>query len=281
MRSLKHKSPSKLNLTLDIKGLRKDGYHEIDSLVTFTSLSDEIEIIFGDTGVEFIPPLPSANLNKDPNTAYLASEYFQGRLSETIKIIVHKNIPLQSGLGGGSSNGAVILQALNNLSKNPYTQEELLNIALKIGSDVPLFLKKGSYFRMRGRGEIVEEFILKQNLYLIVILTGINISTSVAYRAWDELNIDSTTYTEQFLSSGNIEHLGSAFWFVLDRISSPLRTIKEVLLSMNAPVVGVSGSGGTLFLPFHCPEERENFNKKITDSYLFRQMLVFKEDLLI
>lgn len=281
MRYLKYRSPAKLNLTLDIKGLRKDGYHELDSLVTLISLSDEIEIIPGDAGVEFIPPLPETSLNKNHNTAYLAWEYFRGRLSETIKIKVNKNIPLQSGLGGGSSNGAVVLQALNNILQNPYTQEELQSIALKIGSDVPLFLHKGNFFRVRGRGEIIEELTLKQNLHLIIILTGIQISTSLAYQTWDELNIDSTIFTELFLSSGSIEHLSSAFWFVLDKISPPLRTIKEILLSMNAPVVGVSGSGGTLFLPFYNPEERDEFIKKINDSHLFNQMVAFKEDLLI
>jgi len=278
---LKYRSPAKLNLTLDIKCLRKDGYHEIDSLVTLISLSDEIEIIAGDAGIEFIPPLSPTSLDNDHNTAYLAREYFQGRLKESIKIKVKKTIPQQSGLGGGSSNGAVILQALNNISQNPYTHKELQSIALKIGSDIPLFLYNGNLFRVRGRGEIVEELTLKRNLYLIVILSGIKISTLTAYQTWDELNINSTNFTEQFLISGSIEHLNSAFWFVLDRISPPLRTIKEILLSMNAPVVGVSGSGGTLFIPFYCPGERDNFLKKINDSYLANQMVVFKEDLLI
>ncbi len=152
---------------------------------------------------------------------------------------------------------------------------------MKIGSDIPLFLHNGNLFRVRGRGEIVEELTLKQNLYLIVILSGIKISTSFAYTTWDKLNIDSTAFTEQFLLSGSIEHLNSTFWLVLDKISPHLRTMKEILLSMKAPVVGVSGSGGALFIPFYCPEERDNFLKKINDTYLANQTVVFKEDLLI
>lgn len=149
--------PAKVNLTLSVIKPRADGFHELISLVGLIKFGDDLELtIHPHAGSHtFHCSAPGISSGTD-NLIIKALNLF----SEKTGILFHaditliKRIPVGGGLGGGSSNAAIALQAINTFFKDPLSSEELLSCAALIGSDCPLFLQKG-FSIMRGRGEVV------------------------------------------------------------------------------------------------------------------------------
>ena len=147
-------SPCKVNLMLAITGVRPDGFHELVSLVTPTRFGDELYVEISDSdslkcNMEGVP-CDSSNL------VMRAAEIFRrasGR-TERFAFDLQKKIPAGAGLGGGSSNGAAALAAVNELCGNPLPMSKLADLAAELGSDCPLFLSNSPVV-MRGRGEKV------------------------------------------------------------------------------------------------------------------------------
>ena len=147
-------SPCKVNLMLAITGVRPDGFHELVSLVTPTRFGDELYVEISDSdslkcNMEGVP-CDSSNL------VMRAAEIFRrasGR-TERFAFDLQKKIPAGAGLGGGSSNGATALAAVNELCGNPLPMSKLADLAAELGSDCPLFLSNSPVV-MRGRGEKV------------------------------------------------------------------------------------------------------------------------------
>ncbi len=147
-------SPCKVNLMLAITGVRPDGFHELVSLVTPTRFGDELYVEISDSdslkcNMEGVP-CDSSNL------VMRAAEIFRrasGR-TERFAFDLQKKIPAGAGLGGGSSNGAAALAAVNELCGNPLPMAKLADLAAELGSDCPLFLSNSPVV-MRGRGEKV------------------------------------------------------------------------------------------------------------------------------
>ena len=147
-------SPCKVNLMLAITGVRPDGFHELVSLVTPTRFGDELYVEISDSdslkcNMEGVP-CDSSNL------VMRAAEIFRrasGR-TERFAFDLQKKIPAGAGLGGGSSNGATALAAVNELCGNPLPMAKLADLAAELGSDCPLFLSNSPVV-MRGRGEKV------------------------------------------------------------------------------------------------------------------------------
>lgn len=190
---LKLKSPSKINLALWIKEKRSDGYHEIKTIFYENkSLFDEIEIQFSEdakTSIEIL--FKQDDLNKlipvNNNLMYKAALLFLEKLGATgkCKIEINKNIPLQAGLGGGSSNAAFVLKGLNEIFNYKLHESELLILSEQIGSDVPFFIYGGTCLA-KGRGERLTRLENKLNLDIkIEKLKNISISTKWAYEHID------------------------------------------------------------------------------------------------
>src|SRR3989338_3588131 len=188
----KFKSTSKINLGLWIKEKRPDGFHELETIFFENeSFFDEIEIeLFDDNSqinVDFIQEDFKKVIPLKSNVAYQAASLFFKALGVDAgcNIKINKRIPLQAGLGGGSSNAACVLKGLNKLFSYQLHETELLILASKIGSDVPFFIKGKTCFG-RGRGEIVNE--IENNLKLevkIIQIENISISTKWAYEQID------------------------------------------------------------------------------------------------
>lgn len=148
-------SPAKLNLSLKILGKRPDGFHEIDTfMVKLPGLADEITI---EPAATFLltctdPSLPTDERNLVAKAAQALSE----KSGQPLNFHIHleKNIPHGAGLGGGSSNAATTLQALNKHLDSPLPLEDLHEIAASLGSDIPFFLHQGAA-RCTGRGETI------------------------------------------------------------------------------------------------------------------------------
>lgn len=170
-------SPAKLNLFFRVLRKRPDGYHDIASLFQaidlfdrlFFSLSTHDQITCTD------PSLPC----DQSNLVAKALSLFKKR--PPIRIHIEKKIPMQAGLGGGSSNAATALWGINELSGRPLTGKDLLSLGAQIGSDVPFFLSSGTAY-CTGRGEILEPFALPAILKGFVAKPLYGLSTPLVYQ---------------------------------------------------------------------------------------------------
>lgn len=177
------KAYGKINLTLEIVGKLPDGYHEINSIFQRISIYDEIEINESVVDeVDFYPQLKTSQ-----TTVHNAVKFFSetAGVNKKVKVAVKKNIPIGSGLGGGSSDGALTLKMLNSLFNNPLDRKQLLDIAFKIGSDVPFFLN-GSTALVTGRGDIVANLKNFENSYFLIVFPQFSVSTRNAYAEFDK-----------------------------------------------------------------------------------------------
>lgn len=144
-------SPAKLNLFLHITGRRADGYHELQTLFQFVDLCDTLTFELSDKpGIELLDPIPSVPLEKD--LIYQAANLLQPRSPVGIRIGLTKKLPMGGGIGGGSSNAATTLLALNQLWNCGHSIDQLANIGLQLGADVPIFIFGHSAFA-EGVGE--------------------------------------------------------------------------------------------------------------------------------
>jgi 4-diphosphocytidyl-2-C-methyl-D-erythritol kinase len=187
-------APCKVNLTLDVGLLRSDGFHDIDSAVAvFAPPADDITVRHtpgAAKGVLLICKHVPEGFPKGPeNLAHRAATAFQEQFQIPGRVFVKldKRLPVQAGLGGGSSDAAAVLIALNRLTKAA-TLEQMHRLAAALGSDVPLFLQEGLPVRLRGRGDVVEDLTHPlPTLYGVLVKPNVGVPTGPAYAALDAL----------------------------------------------------------------------------------------------
>ena len=193
-------APAKVNLFFEILFKRDDGFHEIQTVATPIGLCDELEFWLRDAKngakiektsiIECVDaagaPVPDVPTD-DRNLIIRAAKAFDEALgtSTPVSIRVVKRIPSQAGLGGGSSDAAATLAALNELRGRPFSNERLREIGGRLGSDVPLFLLDGASVG-RSRGEIVEPFDLPE-IWLVVLKPTEGLSTPAVFRRYAAL----------------------------------------------------------------------------------------------
>ncbi|MCM8822034.1 MAG: 4-(cytidine 5'-diphospho)-2-C-methyl-D-erythritol kinase [Candidatus Omnitrophica bacterium] len=175
-------APAKINLFLEVTGKRPDGYHNICSLVEKINLVDEIKISFSETtSVEFAGQWTVPEENTVTKTLKELSSLFPNAAKKNpLKIVVNKKIPPGSGLGGASSDAASILKICNKMWNIGLDEKNLVEVAARIGSDVPLFLYEGPCI-IEGRGDVVyplEEF---PSLMFELFVPAFQISTKKVY----------------------------------------------------------------------------------------------------
>ncbi|MFZ0918167.1 MAG: 4-(cytidine 5'-diphospho)-2-C-methyl-D-erythritol kinase [Candidatus Udaeobacter sp.] len=193
-------APAKINLSLKILGRRNDGFHEIETVIAPISLYDEIKVEkrSGKTGIVFRCDVPSVPQGDD-NLVVRAAKAFvaKAKIDAAISIELQKKIPHGAGLGGGSSDAASTLMALNQLFETNLPREALSKIAETIGSDIPFFIFQSAAV-CKGRGELVTPLKLRQRLSLLLLKPGFSVSTSWAYRHWQgSREISGISYAAQ------------------------------------------------------------------------------------
>lgn len=176
-------SPAKVNLDLLVLGKREDGYHEIETILQTVALYDRIFLELGQSGINLVVPdmLPAGA----GNLCYEAAAAFYGAtgISPALTVYLEKNIPIEAGLGGGSSNAAVVLLGLNVLYGFPLDEANLVSIAAPIGSDVPFFLRGGTA-RATGRGETIIPLPDAPCRWLRIVKPPFGLSTKEVYQRW-------------------------------------------------------------------------------------------------
>jgi 4-diphosphocytidyl-2-C-methyl-D-erythritol kinase len=184
-------SPAKVNLHLAVKDRRPDGFHNLESVFLAVDFGDTLhfEPISGENTTELAM---DTDIPMEENIIYKALSLFRAKtgFKKSLKITVEKRIPIGGGLGGGSSNAASALLALNRLSGAPLSPETLLELGSSLGSDVPFFLRQTSAALVTGRGEGIEP-LEPPDFSLVLVNPGFQSNTAAAYRLLDEYRHNS------------------------------------------------------------------------------------------
>lgn len=161
-------SPAKLNLFLYITGQRADGYHELQTLFQFVDYGDELTIDVTSDGIIYLTPALPGVAEQD-NLIWKAAKALQQQTGCTLgaKIQLTKRLPMGGGIGGGSSNAATALVALNHLWQTGLNDAQLATIGLTLGADVPVFIHGTAAFA-EGIGEQLHPVALNEPWYLVV-----------------------------------------------------------------------------------------------------------------
>ncbi len=241
---------AKINLGLRILGKRPDGYHEIKTLFQSIDLYDTLTLepsenpgIFLETTSAWTLPQGRGNL------VYRAAELLFSRFgtNQGVRILLEKRIPVGAGLGGGSSDAAATLVALNKLFKLRFSDSELHELALQLGSDVPYFLV-GGLCRGRGRGELLEKLPKRftEHSFVLAMPSGASaLSTAEVYHRYDELRSrgwqpSPARLYEDIDCANDLEDAAL-------ELCPTLRTLREALRELRPELWGMSGSGPTYY----------------------------------
>lgn len=255
-------APAKINLFLQVTGRRPDGYHELVTLMCPVSLHDTLRVDFGKRGIRVRcsdPRVPEDESNLVHRTAALFAETLN--LSEGVHITIEKRIPVAAGLGGGSSDAAAVLKAMNRFFGLPCSGEQLSALGRRIGADVPFFIF-GKPALARGIGEILEPYTRLAPLHALLIFPGFGISTAETFK---NLNLTLTNCKKihiDFLFNGGAfdatRHLCNDLETVTAAQHPEIQAAKSSLLGCGALGALMSGSGPTVFGLFTDREQAQH-----------------------
>jgi 4-diphosphocytidyl-2-C-methyl-D-erythritol kinase len=262
---------AKVNLSLRILGKLPDNYHEIQTVLQTVSLHDRLNLI-KTSGAKIVfscddPSIPVDDRNLVVKAAEALREKF--RVTSSCEIHLVKRIPVQAGLGGGSSNAAVTLLGLTRLWSLPATNDDLLELAGTLGADVPFFIEGGCALATGIGTELTPLPDLPQQQILIVA-PSVTVSTATAYQA---LKAPALTTSEsvsrlaisraQAIFSDSkqwvlCDHLENDFERVIFDIEPEIRRVKEALIQAGARCALLAGSGSSVFGIFDSNEVLRN-----------------------
>jgi len=254
LEAVKQYACAKINLYLHILGKRPDGYHELETLMALISVRDTLDIELIHSGIEFTCSDPALSDAKD-NLATKAARLFLDafKLETGVRIHLEKKIPVGAGLGGGSSDAGTVLRSLNMLTKIHCPNEKLIELAARLGSDVPFFiLMHGPTAICRGRGEIMEAIELTHELQGVLVHPGFGVSTPWAYKTYAQNPQPGETGRAfaGFTLRNDLEPPAFSKYPWLPTVKAWFRKQPEVLDSL------MSGSGSSVFALTKTADER-------------------------
>lgn len=247
-RTLRLKSPAKVNLLLEILNKREDGYHEIRTVFQKIRLCDTIDFsLKEEEGIVITTDRPGLSVGRD-NLVYKAARAFFSRSGYRGGIDVHisKRIPLGAGLGGGSSNAATTLKALNHLLDGGLSAKEMAAMGARIGADVPFFLAGWGSALATGIGERLRGIDLPK-LWFVLIYPNFEVSTRWAYQNF-KLTKRSFRLRIQCLDTPGdvLRILKNDLEQVVSKRFPEIDQMKEILSSAGALGSLMTGSGPTV-----------------------------------
>lgn len=277
---------AKINLLLDIAGLRSDGYHCIDGIMQSVSLADRVEVVFDPSerpGIEIQvlgnPDVP----NNASNLAYRAAELYlqKTKLQGSVRITLEKHIPQAAGLAGGSADAAATLRALNRLSGAGLDLEALCALGVQIGADVP-FCIRGGAMRTREIGEELTPVPGLSDCTLVIACAQTRVSTPQAYQKLDAIYNRFSNYPNpapkvekliQVLRKGDLsgacKHFENIFEIPVMQENQEVGNIKMLLEQHGALRAMMSGSGPAVFGVFENAENARSACKELEGQGIF------------
>ncbi len=277
MNKIYTKARAKINLNLLILNKREDNYHNLKSVFQKVNLYDELYINKIDED-QFILETNVESLNNKENIIYKVyeklKELYGSKINCGIRVLLKKNIPMQAGMAGGSTDGASFILAMNKLFKLNMEKKEVENISKEIGADVvPCLYNKA--LLAEGIGNIVTPLNTNLKYYIVVIKPELNCDTKEMFQKIDsEEGIkqkDKTNEIVEALQNGNIEDLRdnmyNAFEDVIIEKNDIIRIIKQELLSLDAVQSMMTGSGSCVFGIFKNKEIAKRAYNKLKEKY--------------
>ena len=290
-------APCKINLHLGIGEKRPDGFHNIESLFACLALSDTLKFVrSGKEGECTLSTSVDGGMGEKDNLVCRAVTLYRERtgFKDGLEVYLDKRIPVGAGLGGGSSDAASTLIALNTLSENPVSMEELMEMAAILGSDVPFFLFGGLAY-VSGRGELIEplETASLNGLWVVLVMPPFSSDTINAYRLLDisrqgakpESSFAPRTEGSTRLCESFLQKDPRTWPFCNDFLpvfldaggenACAYRAILEGLRKAGASFAGLSGTGSCCFGIFTTKEKAKIAEKDFTMRGNFARLTFF------
>ncbi len=278
------KSRAKINLTLDVTGIRDDGYHELKMIMQTVELYDRVYIKKIDkpyvklkSNLEWLP-------TDNRNLAFRAADIIRSMygIESGVFIELNKSIPVAAGLAGGSSDCASVLYGMNILFGLKINRQDMAKIALKLGSDVPYCLMRGTALA-EGRGEILTRLNPCPQAWIVLAKPMTSLSTPAVYKALDSIDIDYHPDTEAVINAinaGDIYAVADGLSNVLEAASIPMcpmiGEIKTELIKNGALGALMSGSGPTVFGIFDSKKKAAIAANNVKAKFNLRDVILTK-----
>ena len=276
MNSISLKSRAKINLSIDVIGKREDGYHIVEMIMQTIDLYDDIKLkeleednITIKSECSYIP------LNED-NIVYKAAKLIKEKMDikKGIEIFIKKNIPVAAGMAGGSSNAAAVLVGLNELWKLGLSKDELRDLGLKLGADVPFCIEGGTALA-EGIGEKLTYIKgINKDINILVCKPDIFVSTKEVYQSLDIKNIEKRPDNKlliEKLKNDDIVSVSNNMVNVLEEVTSKkysdIKVIEDIIAKNGAMGTMMSGSGPTVFGFFDNEEKAKRARVELLENY--------------
>jgi len=298
---LKIASPAKINLFLYVTGRRVNGYHDLCTLMSCVTLYDEIELNFNQTETTVTcdnPDIPQDESNlafkavnlfnetlfsvKRPERSTLAT-LTDGILPSGVKIHIKKKIPVGAGLGGGSSNAAVVLKAMNLFYGFPFSDSQLMKMGLQLGADVPFFILGGTALA-EGVGEELTSIPILEQQYALLFYPGLEASTAQVYKNLDlALTKSVKSNNKCLLKTSDInQRLGIIKELMHNDLELSACTLypeiglfrKELVDCLPGKII-MTGSGSTFFSLFSDYEKAQRCFDELSTKWRFTRREIF------
>ena len=255
MKNLHIRSFAKINISLNITKKREDGFHEIDSVMLPISLHDSLVVSKLKNATDNYVTVDDFSIGSfSYNLATFSIEKLHSvyHFNDKFRVLIHKVIPIQAGLGGGSSNAACTMKAVNSMLKLGATDEELIELSKSLGCDIPFFIKCKPA-RVQGVGEVLNPINVKNNYYVLIVKPEAGCSTKEVYALSDTLDLKTCNLDNvvKALEEGDDELLEANMYNALQepaiKMVPQIQTIIDELKSKGLKIVQVTGSGSAVF----------------------------------
>ena len=284
MKSLHIRSFAKINISLNITKKREDGFHELDSVMLPISLHDSLVISKLNSAPDNYVTVDDFSIGTfSYNLATFSIEKLQSiyHFNDKFRILIHKVIPIQAGLGGGSSNAAFTMKAVNAMLKLGATDEELIELSKTLGCDIPFFVKCRPA-RVQGVGEILTPITVKNNYYVLLVKPEAGCSTKEVYALSDTMDLKTCNIDNviKALEEGDDDLLAESISNALQEPAIKnvpvIQTIINELHENGLKMVQVTGSGSAVFALSTNKQLLKKVFKTLEDKYQVELARVIK-----
>lgn len=268
MQTIKVQAPAKLNLTLDVLGRREDGYHDLRMVMQSVQLCDTLTLEQGKgEGIRVKSNLGFLPTDGRNLAAAAALAFWKDRGIEPypLDITLEKVTPVCAGLGGGSSDAAAVLRAMNQIHNTGLTLEQLAVIGRKVGSDVP-YCVLGCTALAEGKGEILTTLPALPKCWAVLCKPDFSVSTPALFSQIDSVRLRRRPDTEgvlKALEAGDLPGVARRLYNVFEdalpeRCAAKVNQVKHILIQHGALGAAMSGTGSAVFGLFEKQVEAKN-----------------------
>lgn len=278
-------SYAKINLVLNVEGKNEKGYHLLDSVVLPISLHDTLIVSKLKNAADSyltIDDFSQGSIEYNIASFALDKMSIKYKFDQKFRVFIHKNIPMKAGLGGGSSNTACLMKAVNQILKLNIPNEELKEMGLTLGCDIPFFVDCVPA-RMQGVGENLTRINVKNNYFVLLVKPYDGLSTKLVFDKLDEVEDNKKGNVKNVikaLEEGDDDLLAESIGNSLEapaRVLLPeVGKIIDSLKEDGLKIVGMSGSGSTVFAMSTNLKQLKQIAKKYENTYFVEIAKVVK-----